>query len=295
MFSLCCAVAFSVLLWLIPNTATLHAEELRWGAVPIPGMFNLRDGEVTGGMLVEALQLLAARLPSLQMRYVVLPMSRVDQRISRKGKICSIGQLQTPERDSAGYFIPYVGGMPIQVLVRRQSLDQLLIEGGQVSLDWLFANPYLRGALSKGRVYPQPIRQRLAQALAEGSIAELGGSLGGENLVRMVSNHRLDYVFDYPLIHSEMMRDANLSDALVSVPLREHSQLEALGIYCPRTPWGQRMTGLLDQAIRGESANPERTLDIYRRWLPPQVFADYREQLLQFFRQRANAAPLAFD
>jgi hypothetical protein len=111
----------------------------------------------------------------------------------------------------------------------------------------------------------------------------------------MVSNHRLDYVFDYPLIYREMMGDANLSDALVSIPLREDSQLETLGIYCPRTPWGKRMAGLLDQAIRGESANPERTLDIYRRWLPPQVFADYCEQLLQFFLQRANAAPLAFD
>ncbi|MFP5422050.1 MAG: hypothetical protein ACLGID_11385 [Gammaproteobacteria bacterium] len=285
----------TALLGIVPCAGATQAEELVWGVVPIPGAFNVRDGEVVDGVLYEVMQLLAARLPELQMRYEVLPMARVEQRMSEQGELCSSGQLQSLERDQLGYFVPYVASTPIHVLVRRQTLDQLLIEDGQVSLDWLFANPYLRGALANSRVYPAPIRDRLLKAHAEGRIPELGGSLAGENLLLMVSHHRLDYVFDYPVIYTEVMRHFSLSDALVSVPLRENAELVTVGIYCSRTPWGAQMARRLDQAIREVSAAPASTLAIYQRWLPPEVYSHYHDALLQFFAQRASDAPLRFD
>lgn len=285
----------AALLGALPCADVLQAEELVWGVVPIPGVFNVREGQVVDGVLFEAMQLLAARLPELQMRYEVLPMARVEQRMGGQSEMCSSGQLQSPERDQQGYFIPYVATTPIHVLVRRQTRDQLLIEDGQVSLDWLFGNPYLRGALAKSRVYPASIRERLLQAHAAGHLPELGGSQGGENLLLMVSHHRLDYVFDYPVIYTEVMRHFSLSDALVSVPLRENAELVTVGIYCSRTPWGARMAGRLDQAIRELSATPASTLAIYQRWLPPEVYSHYHKQLLAFFAQRASAAPLLFD
>lgn len=285
----------TALLGIVPCAGATQAEELVWGVVPIPGAFNVREGEVVDGVLYEVMQLLAARLPELQMRYEVLPMARVEQRMSEQGELCSSGQLQSPERDQLGYFVPYVASTPIHVLVRRQTLDQLLIEDGQVSLDWLFGNPYLRGALAKSRVYPAPIRDRLLKAHAEGRIPELGGSLVGENLLLMVSHQRLDYVFDYPVIYTEVMRHFSLSDALVSVPLRENSELVTVGIYCSRTPWGAQMARRLDQAIREVSAAPASTLAIYQRWLPPEVYSHYHDALLQFFAQRASDAPLRFD
>lgn len=291
--------AYSLLLasvlYCLSGALLAQADELIWGVVPIPGAFNVRDGEVVDGMLFEAMQLLATQLPELQMRYEVLPMARIEQRMSEQSEICSSGQLQSAERDQSGYFVPYVVTTPIHVLVRPQTLDQLLIEDGQVSLDWLFANPYLRGALAASRVYPEPIRERLLKSHTEGRLPRLGGSLAGENLLLMVSHHRLDYVFDYPVIYTEVMRHFSLSDALVSVPLRENAELVTVGIYCSRTPWGARMAGRLDQAIREVAAAPTSAMDIYQRWLPPEVYSHYHEQLLAFFTQRASAAPLLFD
>lgn len=291
--------AYSLLLasvlYCLSGALLAQAEELVWGVVPIPGAFNVRDGEVVDGVLFEAMQLLAKRLPELQMRYEVLPMTRVEQRMGEKGEMCSSGQLQSPERDRVGYFVPHVVITPIHVLVRRQTLDQLLIEDGKVSLDWLFANPYLRGALARSRVYPPDIRQQLQAAMAGGRIQELGGSLAGENLLLMVSHHRLDYVFDYPLIYTEVSRHFSLSDALISVPLRESSQLVTVGIYCSRSAWGAHMARRLDQAVREVAAAPASTMALYKHWLPPEVFAHYHEQLLQFFAQRASAPPLLFD
>jgi uncharacterized protein (TIGR02285 family) len=289
------SVYSTLLAALLGCAGVLQADELVWGIVPIPGVFNVRDGQVVDGVLFETMQLLAARLPELQMRYEVLPISRIEQRMGEQGEMCSSGQLQSPERDQLGYFVPYVATTPMHVLVRREAMDQLLIEDGHVSLDWLLGNPNLRGALAKSRTYPASIRERLLQAHAAGQIPELGGSLGGENLLLMVSHRRLDYVFDYPVIYTEVMRHFSLSDELVSVPLRENAELVTVGIYCSRTPWGARMAGRLDQAIREVSAEPAGTLAIYQRWLPPEVFDHYHEQLLQFFAQRASAAPLLFD
>ncbi len=288
------SLVLATLLWGFSGASVAQTEELVWGIVPIPGAFNVRDGEVVDGVLFEAMQLLAARLPELQMHYEVLPMTRVEQRMGEKGEMCSSGQLQSPERDRVGYFVPYVASTPIHVLVRPQTLDQLLIEDGQVSLDWLFGNPYLRGALARSRVYPAPIRERLSKAHAEGRIPELGGSLAGENLLLMVSHQRLDYVFDYPVIYTEVMRHFSLGDALISVPLRENSELVTVGIYCARTPWGAEMARRLDRAVREVSAEPDSSMAIFRRWLPPEVYAHYHEQLLQFFARRASAAPLLF-
>lgn len=290
-----CALLLASLLYGLPGVAMAQSEELLWGVVPLSGAFNVREGQVVGGLLFEAMQILAAQLPELQMRYEVLPMLRIEQRMAGQSEICSSGQLQSPARDRVGYFVPYLVSTPMHVLVRRQTLEQLRIEDGQVSLDWLLGNPYLRGALATNRVYPPDIHEQLLHARAEGRIAQVGGSLAGENLLLMVSHRRLDYVFDYPLIYTEVTRHFSLSDALVSVPLRESSQLVTVGIYCSRSKWGARMAKRLDQAVREVAATPASTLLLYQRWLPPEVFGHYREQLLEFFAQRASAPPLLFD
>lgn len=284
-----------MLLACLALVAPVQAQPLVWGIVPLPGAFNVREGELVDGVLFEAMQLLEAQLPDLQMAYEILPMARIEQRMQAFDPMCGSGQLQTEERDRLGYFVPHVVSPPMHVLVRRQTLDQLLIEQGQVSLDWLFANPYLRGALAKTRVYPADIRQRLLAAQGQGLLPAMGGSLAGENLLLMVSHRRLDYVFEYPVIYTEVQRHFSLSEPLVSVPLKESAALVPLGIYCPRTAWGLAMARRIDQAVRQVAAQPESLMDIYQRWLPAEVFAHYRPQFLAYLQQRAAQAPLHLD
>ena len=288
-------VLLAMTLGLLPMAAFVQAEALVWGVVPLPGAFNVRDGQVIGGLLFDSTRLLEAQLPELQMRYQVVPTSRLKRRMDALDYMCSSGHVQSAERDRLGYFVPHVVFTPIHVLIRRQTRDQLLIEEGRVSLDWLFGRTYLRGALAKNRVYPEEIRGRLNQAQSEGRIQALGGSMAGENLLLMVSHGRLDYVFDYPLIYTEVARHSNLSEPLISVPLRESPDLVPVGIYCPRNAWGARMAMRLDHAIREASAQPEAMLALYQRWLPPKVYGHYREELLRFFEQRAGDSALLFD
>lgn len=286
---------FAGLLWLMPAVQAVQAEDLLWGVVPIPGAFTVRDGEVVDGWMYEGLQLLAERLPDLNMRYEMLPALRLEQRLRNQEALCSIGHMQSPVRDQIAYFVPYAPGMPLHVLVRRQTLDQLLIEDGYVSLDWLFANPYLRGGLSKNRIYPESIRQRLQHALAEGLLLEMGGSLGGENMVVMLSRQRLDYVFEFPMVSEAAIQAAGITEPLVSVPLRENAELVTIGIHCPKTPWGQRMAARLDQAIRAQAAEELALMQLYERRWPPEMYARFESKLRAFFRQRAEVGPMTFD
>ncbi len=288
-------VLLTLALGLLPAATLVRADSLVWGVVPLPGAFNVHNGQVIGGILFDSTRLLEAQLPELQMRYQVMPTSRLKRRMDALDYMCSSGHLQSAERDRVGYFVPHVVFTPIHVLIRRQTLDQLLIENGAVSLDWLFGRTYLRGALAKNRVYPEDIRQRLQQAQTKGYIQALGGSMAGENLLLMVSHGRLDYVFDYPLIYTEVARHFSLSEPLISVPLRESSNLVPVGIYCPRNAWGARMAMRLDHAIREISAQPETMLALYQRWLPPKVYEHYRKELLGFFQQRAAASALVLD
>jgi len=281
-------------LWLMPAVQSAQAEDLRWGVVPIPGAFNVRDGDVVDGWMHEAFQLLAAHLPELNIRYEVMPSLRLVQGLRNKEELCSIGQLQSPVRDQVAYFVPFAPTTPLHVIVRREALGQLLIEDGYVSLDWLFANPYLRGGLSQNRIYPESISQRLQQGLAEGRLLEMGGSLGGENILLMVSRGRLDYVFEFPMISDAVIQAAHITEPLVSVPLRENDQFETIGVYCPKSPWGARMATRLDQAVRS-LAEDEQTLMLYyeRRW-PAEIYARYESKLRVFYRQRAKADALVF-
>ncbi len=273
--------------------SVLQAQQLTWTVVPLPGAFNVRDAQLVDGLLFEAMQLIDAQLPEWQTRYEVLSLARLEQRMGERGESCSSGQLKSAERDRQGYFVPYLLSTPMHVLVRRQTLEQLLIEDGQVSLAWLFANPYLRGALAKARAYPPDIRQALQRALAEGRLQELGGSVAGDNLLLMVSHRRLDYVFDYPLIYTEVARTYSLSEPLVSVPLRESAQLVPVGIYCPRSEWGMRMARRIDQAVRKAAQQPQDFMALHERWLPAEVYQRYHAQLQGYYRERArmSAAP----
>ncbi len=274
-----------VLLCLLP--LGVRGETLTWGVLPLPGVFNVRDGELVDGVLYEAMQLLDAQLAELHIRYEVLPFARLEQRLLAGEPLCISGQLQSAERDRLGHFVAFLQSPPIHVLVRRQTYAQLALDEGRVSLAWLLANPYLRGALTRGRVYPPAIREPLQQALDARRLLELAAGTAGDNLLLMVSHRRIDYAFEYPMVYTEVARSFSLGDSLVSVPLLEGDALVPVGFYCPRTAWGERMAARLERAVVALLAQPQGLLQVQRRWLPEEVYARFSADFRRYYRQRA--------
>uniref|UniRef100_A0A653DXF0 Uncharacterized protein n=1 Tax=Pseudomonas marincola TaxID=437900 RepID=A0A653DXF0_9PSED len=133
----------------------------------------------------------------------------------------------------------------------------------------------------------------MIKARDSGTLQEMTGSLSGENLLLMVSYHRLDYAFDYPMAYSEVASNYTLSDPLISVPLKESKELLPVGVYCPRTPWGWRwLNGLI--AVREATRNNQAFMALHQRWLPAEVYTRFTPQLLRFYEGR-SATALSFE
>ena len=52
----------SMTLGLLPLATSVQAESLTWGVVPLPGAFNVSDGQVVGGILFDSTRLLEVQL-----------------------------------------------------------------------------------------------------------------------------------------------------------------------------------------------------------------------------------------
>ena len=108
----------------------------------------------------------------------------------------------------------------------------------------------------------------------------------------MVGSGRLDYSFEFSTIVDSMAADPRLRAPLQSVPLQERLALVESGIYCTRSAWGLRMARRLDTAVREVAREPQALLQLYRRNLPPQIYAVYRDKLRAYYRERADQVPL---
>lgn len=270
------------------------AEPLPWALLPLPGIVNLVDGEPSGGFQVQALQLLEQRMPDVQPSYRAVSRLRQLRDMSEGVDFCAAPFFTRADSDRVGYYIPFLLSTPIQAVLRRDQISRFPLEHGRVSLKRLLADEHLRGALATGRTYPLAIRSLLHEAWARERLESVGGRIGGENLLLMVAAGRIDYTLEFATVTRQMNLDPLAGQMLLSVPLLESRGLVESGIYCTRSPWGERMAARLDQAIRELAAEPEPLLELYRQWLPEETRQAYAEELAQAYRERSRT-PVRLD
>lgn len=264
------------------------AEPLPWALLPLPGVVELKDGVPATGLQLDALRLLEGRLPDMQPSYRAANYRRLQQDMAQGMDFCAAPFFRRADTDRIGYFVPYTVGTPIQLVIRRAELQRFPLRNGRVALGELLRDESLRGGLATARTYPEEIRGLLHSGLEQRSLEWVGGAVGGENLPLMVSVGRLDYSFEFGTIISSLEGDPRLQKPLLSVPLAESMALAESGIYCTRSPWGLRVAGRLDQAIRDLARQPEALLELYRRTLPPQTYQAYGQKIADYYHLRAD-------
>lgn len=283
-----------LLLMLLWSSAGAATEVLPWALLPLPGIVDLSDGEPHGGLQVEALRLLEQQMPEVSASYRSASRLRQLRDMAAGVDFCAAPFFLNAEGQKVGYFIPFTLSTPIQAVLRRDQLQRFPLERGRLSLEKTLADPHLFGAVAAGRTYPQEIRERLEDASARGRLETVGGPVGGENLLLMIAAGRIDYGFEFATVTRQMNERPQVRRALVGVPLQEYYALVQSGIYCTRSPWGERMALRLDAAIRRLAAEPQTLLALYRRWLPEETFQAYADPLAQAYLQRSRQ-PLQLD
>lgn len=283
-----------LLIWLLAGLGSpfASAEPLPWALLPLPGVVELEAGVPVRGMQLEALHLLEERMPDLQPSYRAANYRRLQRDMTMGMDFCAAPFFRRADTDRIGHFIPFTVSTPIQLVIRRDELQRFPLQNGQISLRLLLQDAKLRGGLSSSRTYPEELRELLQGGLQAGRLEWVGGTTGGESLPLMVSVGRLDYSFEFGTIISSMATDGRLQAPLSSVPLAESLAMVESGIYCTRSPWGLRMAGRLDQAIRELSREPQALLKLYRRYLPSAIYGAYAERIEDYYQTRADLPPL---
>ncbi len=281
-----------LLLMLALLPVPVRGEPLPWALLPLPGVVELQEDGPPSGMQVEALRLLEARMPDIQPSYRAVNYRRLQQDMAQGMDFCAAPFFRRADSDRIGYFVPYVVSTPIQLVIRADALERFSPRGGRVSLARLLEDPALQGGLSSSRTYPDDLLPLLERGLRNGRLQWIGGASGGQNLLLMVGSGRLDYSFEFSTIVDSMAADPRLRAPLQSVPLQERLALVESGIYCTRSAWGLRMARRLDTAVREVAREPQALLQLYRRNLPPQIYAVYRDKLRAYYRERADQVPL---
>lgn len=269
-------------------SATTVADVLPWALLPLPGVVDVVDGEPQGGLQVEALALLQQQMPEMTVTYRSVSRRRLMREMADGVDFCAAPFFLDAPGHEVGHFVPFILSTPIQAVLRRDQRPRFPLVGGRLSLQQTLADPSLRGALAAGRTYPREIQDLLSRARAEGRLTTVGGPVGGENLLLMIAAGRIDYSFEFASVTRQMNERPQVRGALVGVPLLEYHDLVQSGIYCTRSPWGERMAQRLDEAIRRLAADPQDLLLLYPRWVPEETYQAYAGDLARAYRQRSR-------
>lgn len=259
-----------------------QAETLTWAVLPLAGAAMPRVDGTSEGFVFEAQRQLEEALPELSHRYRVSSVKRLDRELASGSQICSMTVLRRSARDDVAYFIGYLPVPPMELVSRVGSLPESALEDGKVRLLKLLELP-LRGAISPIRAYPPELQASIKTGITTGRIEVLSSPSPDANLMAMISHHRLDYTFEFPVVTEHFSRITPLPEPLISLPILESQELITTGLYCPRNSWGRAMAKRIDTAIRRLARAPEPLLALYST----SQQAAYEDKLRDYFRARA--------
>lgn len=265
-----------------------QGEELIWSTLPLVGAADLKDGKLGEGVVYELQRLIEQALPEFEHSYVISNPKRLIHEMQSGTQRCSTILPWNAELVRAGYFVPYIPTLPLQLIVRADTAEDIPIENGRVSLEKLVQSPRLRGGIVDGRGYPTELQPYIDQGLANQHITAINSQSSGANLLSMISYGRLDYNLEYPAVVKSHSGTASLPHPLRGIPIIENIQMSPAGLYCPRNFWGKSMASRLDNAVRQIVTDPEQLLPMYIKTVDEQLYDFYEPQLRTYLEERAK-------
>lgn len=239
------------------------------------------------GLMDGFLRLVLGQLPQYRHRFVVLNGPRAE--VERKAglQLCSPTSMRTPERLAQRLFTPALLAGQLQLVLRRERLQQIAQGRSSVSLRELSARTELQGLVMSQRHYGADLAPWLRPA-PDGNVQTMVAPRAG-NLLTMLSAGRMDYTLEYPMVvgYHQLGQPAEL----VSLPIEELGESPVGYFSCNRSDWGRVVIKDIDRALRAVAARPEQVLPLYRRWLSEEQFAREAPALRRFLAQRARGGP----
>ncbi len=259
------------------NLASAEKTTQYWGRAFWPS----QNPETAGGLAIELMNVVTKRLPEYQHQYQIMSFSRGFNDLQHRNDLCMVGVVRAEQRDRSGYFVGLWPLLPPQLLIRRDSWQQ--ISGGQptVSMQALLQRPDLHGASIQQRTFGGQVDQLLTPS---NNLELLQTSSKTNNLLQMLAKKRIDFTPEYIEVFLDNTQEQlPLREQLMALSIAEAQTPAVIGIYCSRSPEGERLTRQIAH-IAGDSAVQAEFQNIINREIPAINRQAHQDWLDDFFR-----------
>ena len=286
-----------MLCWTAPLNAQTLPTTVQWVLQDFPPAQILVNGQPGAGFRDEALRLIVANWPEAEHQFVVANAARTWLMLAAKEPVCYVGALQTPEREKQAYFTPFAMLPPLQLVVRKDSLDKFPLNAdGEVKLPELLASPGLTGLLIDTRSYGKSLDDEIARRARRDAVNYVQAGDLGKTVPLMLGARRGDYLIEYDfVINYHRQQNAAALSGLVMLPIAGFSKPVVSNIVCARSPWGQQAIRRID-AILTKTVDAQAIRASAEKWLSPETLKRYRTDMNAFAqRRRKPSDPALFD
>ena len=194
------------------------------------------------------LKILTETMEGYQHKTTYLPIKRIITRLKSGEKIACISFLKdTTLLDFAQYSDP-VFILPPQELIMTRTLWDILGNPASVSIVELMSKNKKLG-IADGRHYGTVLNKFIKKQLdknASSIFVRTGDHFAG--LAKMLSIGRIDFTLGYS---GELLYflETVSKEALVSIPIEEHTELQYVYAVMPKTEWGDQLREDLNQTL----------------------------------------------
>lgn len=261
-----------------------EAQVLTWLLNDFPP-FIVLDRDLPGGGVVDAaLAYLIAHMPEYEHRIEVSSVARALGLMEQGEPLCHPALLPSEERQRVAVLSDTVHFvLAHHVIVPRDRLARIAphLDGdGQVNVDSLLADRWLRTSITDKRTFAPLIEQALARHAGEGHVHRTGGQFVAT--FHQLAAGWIDYLFAYPIEPGWYRAQGQMPEALdlIHLPIAGVGPYTLGHVACTRGAWGQAVVDRVSAVVRAAGERPP--------WIDVQIAvsdADGARRLEQVFEQ----------
>ena len=225
-----------------------HGDSIKWLLSDWPPYQYQQDGQYLG-YSVDTLKVVLKYLTQHDHHFQISNYKRRHSKFKHKEKVCTFGISKNAEREEYMHFsIPAELYFPIQIFMRQNTYENLG-KPKLTSLEELLRNNAGTLAITPGVIYSPRVDELINNEDFKNSIFINTTKAISKNLYGMLLLGRVDFLLDWP---PEGRYGLNLQKAegqVVSVILKEASEMSLAYAACPKTEWGRKMILQINHAL----------------------------------------------
>jgi len=258
-------------------------EKITWQVVNWPPFQILKGSEKGKGLYDALLNLYIKNLPQYEHETKEMNWARFWTDVQKGEQVCNIFAIKTDARLKIARFSqPTWFGLPQRIIMNKNTIKKM---GSpvEISLNEMIKNKKYKGVIESKRSYGVNLDKILRNNNKNSNVEKI--SAGPESIIQMVLSGRADYTIEYPIVASYLANQvgAKYKAKIGSVGIKETPKFIVAWVACPKSKWGDIVTGDINKVLNRVKLTPEY-LEIMKMWYSdPKELSTIENNYSKFF------------